>query len=151
MFDNPIPPVTVFAGKGGMGKTTCAAATALHAASQGRKTLAISTDATPSVAHIFDKPPATARCRCRTISIFRSLASTKPVSYGKTASAGTSIRYFPPLLTSPMSSLRSSWLLCCLVWPRSSWSIISASFARRANTMLWSGILLPSGRRWEAL
>jgi len=40
-----------------VGKTTCAAAAALHSASQGRKTLAISTDATPSLAHIFDKGP----------------------------------------------------------------------------------------------
>jgi len=46
--------VTMFAGKGGVGKTTCAAATALHHALRGRRTLAISTDATPSLAHIFD-------------------------------------------------------------------------------------------------
>ncbi|MFC1917649.1 ArsA family ATPase, partial [Chloroflexota bacterium] len=40
-------------GKGGVGKTTCAAATALSCASSGKKTLAISTDATPSLFHIF--------------------------------------------------------------------------------------------------
>jgi len=44
----------MFAGKGGVGKTTCAATTALHYASQGEKTMAISTDATPSLAHIFE-------------------------------------------------------------------------------------------------
>ncbi|MFC1990663.1 ArsA family ATPase [Chloroflexota bacterium] len=43
---------TMFTGKGGVGKTTCAAATALHYASRGQ-TLAISTDATPSLSHIF--------------------------------------------------------------------------------------------------
>jgi len=48
--------VTMFSGKGGVGKTTCAAATALHFASSGQKTLAISTDATPSLSHIFAKP-----------------------------------------------------------------------------------------------
>jgi len=48
--------VTMFSGKGGVGKTTCAAATALHFASSGQKTLAISTDATPSLSHIFSKP-----------------------------------------------------------------------------------------------
>jgi arsenite-transporting ATPase len=48
--------VTMFSGKGGVGKTTCAAATALHYASSGQKTLAISTDATPSLSHIFSKP-----------------------------------------------------------------------------------------------
>ena len=45
--------IYMFAGKGGVGKTTCAATTALHYASKGEKTLAISTDATPSLAHIF--------------------------------------------------------------------------------------------------
>ncbi|MCX6000492.1 MAG: ArsA family ATPase [Chloroflexi bacterium] len=37
-----------------MGKTTCAAATALHYASEGSKTLVISTDFTPSLRHIFE-------------------------------------------------------------------------------------------------
>ena len=44
----------MFAGKGGVGKTTCAAATALHYASLGKRTLAISTDPTPSLSHIFE-------------------------------------------------------------------------------------------------
>lgn len=48
--------VTMFSGKGGVGKTTCAAATALHYASVGQNTLAISTDATPSLSHIFEAP-----------------------------------------------------------------------------------------------
>ena len=48
------PMITVFAGKGGVGKTTCAAATALHYASTGRRTLVISTDPTPSLADIFE-------------------------------------------------------------------------------------------------
>jgi len=46
--------VVVFAGKGGVGKTTCSATTAFHYASVGKKTLAISTDATPSLSHIFE-------------------------------------------------------------------------------------------------
>jgi len=46
--------ITVLAGKGGVGKTTCAAATALHHAGLGEPTLAISTDATPSLSHIFE-------------------------------------------------------------------------------------------------
>jgi arsenite/tail-anchored protein-transporting ATPase len=46
--------ITVFAGKGGVGKTTCAAATALHRADSGRRTLAISTDPTPSLSDIFE-------------------------------------------------------------------------------------------------
>ena len=47
--------ITIFAGKGGVGKTTCAAATALYHAGAGRRTLVISTDPTPSLADIFEK------------------------------------------------------------------------------------------------
>ena len=46
--------VIMFSGKGGVGKTTCAAATALHYSLSGEQTLAISTDATPSLSHIFE-------------------------------------------------------------------------------------------------
>ncbi|MCJ7605970.1 MAG: ArsA family ATPase [Dehalococcoidales bacterium] len=45
--------VFMFTGKGGVGKTTCSAATALYHADAG-PTLAISTDATPSLSHIFE-------------------------------------------------------------------------------------------------
>ena len=44
----------MFAGKGGVGKTTCAGATALHYASLDEETLVISTDPTPSLSHIFE-------------------------------------------------------------------------------------------------
>jgi arsenite-transporting ATPase len=44
----------MFTGKGGVGKTTCSAATALHHAMSGSPTLIISTDATPSLSHIFE-------------------------------------------------------------------------------------------------
>ncbi len=43
----------MLAGKSGVGKTTCAGATALHYAGRNQATLAISTDPTPSLAHIF--------------------------------------------------------------------------------------------------
>jgi arsenite-transporting ATPase len=43
----------MFTGKGGVGKTTCSAAAALYYAAAGR-TLVISTDATPSLSHIFE-------------------------------------------------------------------------------------------------
>jgi len=43
----------MFTGKGGVGKTTCSAAAALHHAASG-PTLTISTDATPSLSHIFE-------------------------------------------------------------------------------------------------
>ena len=48
------PSVHVFVGKGGVGKTTCSAATAVHFAGRGEPTLAISTDPTPSLSHIFE-------------------------------------------------------------------------------------------------
>ena len=41
-------------GKGGVGKTTCASAIALHFSLQGRKTLIISSDPTPSLSDIFE-------------------------------------------------------------------------------------------------
>jgi arsenite-transporting ATPase len=44
----------MFGGKGGVGKTTCAAATALHYASLGEETIIISTDFTPSLKDIFE-------------------------------------------------------------------------------------------------
>jgi len=46
--------VVMFCGKGGVGKTTCAATTALHYATIGKKTIIISTDPTPSLQHIFE-------------------------------------------------------------------------------------------------
>lgn len=46
--------IIMFAGKGGVGKTTCSSASAIHHASSGEATLAISTDATPSLSHIFE-------------------------------------------------------------------------------------------------
>ena len=46
--------VTMFCGKGGVGKTTSAAATALHHAASGKKTIIISTDFTPSLRDIFE-------------------------------------------------------------------------------------------------
>jgi arsenite-transporting ATPase len=41
-------------GKGGVGKTTCASAMALHFSHQGKKTLIISSDPTPSLSDIFE-------------------------------------------------------------------------------------------------
>jgi arsenite-transporting ATPase len=46
--------VHVFLGKGGVGKTTCSAATALQFAEAGETSLVISTDPTPSLSHIFE-------------------------------------------------------------------------------------------------
>ncbi|RLI24445.1 MAG: ATPase [Candidatus Hecatellales archaeon] len=44
----------MFCGKGGVGKTTCAAATALHFAKNHLKTLLLSTDPTPSLSDILE-------------------------------------------------------------------------------------------------
>jgi len=54
LFNRDVTSITMFTGKGGVGKTTCAAATALHHASAEAPTLTISTDATPSLSHIFE-------------------------------------------------------------------------------------------------
>lgn len=48
--------VVMIGGKGGVGKTTCAAALALECARNGERTLLVSTDQTPSLADIFESP-----------------------------------------------------------------------------------------------
>jgi len=48
--------ILLFTGKGGVGKTTIAAATALHAAKQGYKTIVMSTDAAHSLGDSLDCP-----------------------------------------------------------------------------------------------
>jgi arsenite/tail-anchored protein-transporting ATPase len=48
--------IMLYTGKGGVGKTTVAAATALNCAKRGYRTLAISTDAAHSLADSFDLP-----------------------------------------------------------------------------------------------
>ncbi len=48
-------PMIMFGGKGGVGKTTCSAATAVRLASSGQRTLIITSDATPSLSDIFEQ------------------------------------------------------------------------------------------------
>jgi arsenite-transporting ATPase len=48
------PKIVMFCGKGGVGKTTCASATAIHYASKGERTLLISTDPFPSLTDILE-------------------------------------------------------------------------------------------------
>src|SRR5437588_9368074 len=48
--------IVLFTGKGGVGKTTIAAATAIRAASEGHRTLVMSTDPAHSLADSFDIP-----------------------------------------------------------------------------------------------
>ncbi len=48
--------LVMLGGKGGVGKTTCAAAIALHMAEAGKKTLILSSDPTPSLSDIFEVP-----------------------------------------------------------------------------------------------
>lgn len=53
-LDTACKQVLMFGGKGGVGKTTTSAATALHFAATGRRTLIISSDMTPSLSDIFE-------------------------------------------------------------------------------------------------
>lgn len=46
--------ILMFCGKGGVGKTTCASATAIHYSSKGYRTLLISTDPAPSLSDILE-------------------------------------------------------------------------------------------------
>lgn len=54
-LDEIKPKIIIFSGKGGVGKTTCATATALHFALNDCKTLLISTDPAPSLSDILEK------------------------------------------------------------------------------------------------
>jgi len=53
-FDDDNQRVIMFGGKGGVGKTTASATTALHFAAAGRRTLIISSDLAPSLSDIFE-------------------------------------------------------------------------------------------------
>ena len=48
------PVILMFCGKGGVGKTTCASSTAIHYATEGFRTLLISTDPAPSLTDILE-------------------------------------------------------------------------------------------------
>ncbi|NIS61099.1 MAG: TRC40/GET3/ArsA family transport-energizing ATPase [Proteobacteria bacterium] len=53
-LENQNKQLIMIGGKGGVGKTTCATAMAVHFARLGRKTLVISSDPTPSLSDIFE-------------------------------------------------------------------------------------------------
>lgn len=53
-LENKNKQLVMIGGKGGVGKTTCATAIAVHFARLGRKTLVISSDPTPSLSDIFE-------------------------------------------------------------------------------------------------
>ena len=52
----PLARIILYTGKGGVGKTTTAAATALRCADSGKRTIVFSTDAAHSLADSFDQP-----------------------------------------------------------------------------------------------
>ncbi|MBJ2790686.1 TRC40/GET3/ArsA family transport-energizing ATPase, partial [Salmonella enterica subsp. enterica serovar Derby] len=54
-FLKDIPPFIFFTGKGGVGKTSLACATAVWLADQGKKTLLVSTDPASNVGQVFDQ------------------------------------------------------------------------------------------------
>lgn len=53
-FLEGMPRFVFFTGKGGVGKTSLACATAVHLAGAGRRVLLVSTDPASNVAQVFD-------------------------------------------------------------------------------------------------
>ncbi|MFQ5599705.1 MAG: ArsA family ATPase [Candidatus Krumholzibacteriia bacterium] len=74
-----MPRILLFTGKGGVGKTSVAAATALRAAERGTRTLVISTDAAHSLGDVFDQSvgpepvPLTETLHAQEIDIYYSV------------------------------------------------------------------------------
>ncbi|MBW1689050.1 MAG: hypothetical protein JRS35_28850, partial [Deltaproteobacteria bacterium] len=135
--------VVMFSGKGGVGKTTCAAATALHHASRGERTLAISTDPGPWLSQptqrhrspTSSRPPAPGSrrgfaTRCTSVSWGWRRSS----KCGTRSSAKRSTTSSPPSWISATTSLSSSQPLSCPVSARSSWLTTSGSWPRAATT-----------------
>lgn len=54
-FLDKLPPFLFFTGKGGVGKTSLACATAIHLAEQGQRVLLVSTDPASNVAQVFEQ------------------------------------------------------------------------------------------------
>ena len=54
-FLDNTPPFMFFTGKGGVGKTSIACATAIHLAAQGKRTLLVSTDPASNVGQVFEQ------------------------------------------------------------------------------------------------
>ncbi len=61
----PVTQYVLYGGKGGVGKTTCAAATALRYARDGHSTLVVSTDPAHSLSDVFDVPVGSDPTRIR--------------------------------------------------------------------------------------
>ena len=55
LFLRQVPYFLFFTGKGGVGKTSLACATAIHLAEQGRQVLLVSTDPASNVAQVFEQ------------------------------------------------------------------------------------------------
>ncbi|EIA3337435.1 AAA family ATPase, partial [Salmonella enterica] len=50
-----VPPFLFFTGKGGVGKTSLACATAIHLTTSGKRVLLVSTDPASNVAQVFEQ------------------------------------------------------------------------------------------------
>ncbi|EPW2121764.1 ArsA-related P-loop ATPase, partial [Klebsiella variicola] len=71
-FLKDIPPFIFFTGKGGVGKTSLACATAVWLADQGKRTLLVSTDPASNVGQVFSQ---TIGHRITDISTVQNLAA----------------------------------------------------------------------------
>ena len=92
-------------GKGGVGKTTCAAAMAIEAAAEGSRTLIVSTDPAHSLVTPSAFASGGARVVCQSVEeLFTPSRSTLPPS------SGTGSRRTPPCSRTSRSAARG-WML----------------------------------------
>lgn len=96
-----------------MGKTTCAAATALHYASLGERTLAISTDPTPSLSHIFEARRPQSMTEVSRNLCLDEIGVEKVKTMWDTKFGREVLKFFPLLWMLGMGSLLISSLTCC--------------------------------------
>ncbi|WP_433961934.1 ArsA-related P-loop ATPase [Escherichia coli] len=105
-FLKNIPPFIFFTGKGGVGKTSLACATAVWLADQGKRTLLVSTDPASNVGQVFSQ---TIGHRITDISTVENLAAMEvdPMAAAQAVTNGAIVIHTQRLKSDPGGNLLS--------------------------------------------